>query len=695
MVDALKSPAPASKDGMIVLHQLLHGYAEGHRLLSGSIEVPEDLSRVMLRLSDLSGSNVSIGFDEYITGYPLPSLDAYALAKSWYAPEMPRPGCVWTHTILIPFAAMRALATLDGLRSLFKRPGERVIRDTYAKPLVLEKAPEARLTQMPGSGVLEALLSAHYGKGNIPVLIAARTSTEFEDLLFALWSQKWPRLRMTFTFCTGALSARFFERRPFDIQCVPIQSTRSVSLDIIEAVAIEPIVANSKACEIAPWALEAAEDAVRADGSGFRKFIWAVADETGDRTDFASFTSIFDAVRRSVQLDEMVDLVIKYFPSAKEGIRLKSLLFGDRDDDASISLPIYDERDVLLTLGTASAFESFDCGTLRLRERSARLCIAASDSAISLVGELFRSTLNPLGEEILAALIASMEPEVARRITSRQPQFLPALFQANPSLATSPQLWTAGGDRRREQFEAVAVHQDLDPKLVGGIVRALLESGTEALIRRALDLWGKWAVFETLDWIDAHQGSLSYACREALRLHLPIVMDWADGKSFNSFGSLYAVARVVGPDALTVSKQDSGVWIRNFRRLQKDAKESEMNYVCAFLLALGLNNSRPSPMELLTESFERVHKAAETEHLSDDAWSVVEPFLPELSWLSNWDKCERLRRGLISAFIENAWPIAGLKERVIHNEELFKLLAKSARKVDGGEEFFRDSRFLS
>src|ERR1700722_10510293 len=106
MVDALKSPVHASKDGMIVVHQLLHGYAEGLRLLEGSIEVPEDLSRVMLRLSDLSGSNISIGFDEYITGYPLPSLDAYALAKSWYAPEMPRPGCVWTHTILIPFAGM-------------------------------------------------------------------------------------------------------------------------------------------------------------------------------------------------------------------------------------------------------------------------------------------------------------------------------------------------------------------------------------------------------------------------------------------------------------------------------------------------------------------------------------------------------------------------------------------------------------
>jgi len=61
------------------------------------------------------------------------------------------------------------------------------------------------------------------------------------------------------TFCTP------LERRPFDIQCVPIQLTRSVSLDILEAIAIEPIVANSKSREIALWALEAAEDAVSAE----------------------------------------------------------------------------------------------------------------------------------------------------------------------------------------------------------------------------------------------------------------------------------------------------------------------------------------------------------------------------------------------------------------------------------------------
>ena len=142
-----------------------------------------------------------------------------------------------------------------------------------------------------------------------------------------------------------------------------------------------------------------------------------------------------------------------------------------------------------------------------------------------------------------------------------------------------------------------------------------------------------------------------------------------------------------------MSEQESSVWIRNFRRLQSDAKESELNYVCAFLLALGLNNSAPSPMELLSESFQRVHEAARIEHLSDDAWFVVEPFVPELSWLSNWDKCERLRRGLIAACVKYRWSITELKGRAINNDELFRQLGKSAKKVDGGEGLFRGGAF--
>lgn len=689
MANALKIPASEGKAGSMAIHQLLHGYAEGHRLLESSIEVPEDLTRLVLRLSDLSGSNISSGFEEYITGYPLNSLNAYALAKTWYAPEMPRPGCVWTHTLVIPAEAMSKVTCLDGLRILFKRPSEHSSTSAYGKPLLWERVSCSERIHSPQPDVLQALLALHYGKENVPVLLATRNSKEFEDLVFAVWSQKWPRLRMGFTFCTGALSARLFERRPFDVQCIPASSTRGVLLDLVEAGGVEPVVANSASFENAMWITEAAADAWSTEGGALRQFIWSVADDSSDRKDFVSFILIFDALQRPVELGDLVALVALYFPQASTGRRIKTLLFGEPQPHVLLPLPVREEKDVLFAIGTASEYQGLDGELLHLRERSERLCIDHADIASSLLGELFRSTLNPLGEEILAGIISGMEPEMARRITSRQSQFLPALFQAKPSLASSPQLWVAGGDRKRELFEAVATHENLDPKLIGGIIDALLESGSDALMRRALDRWGSDAVFETLDWIAGHDGAMSETTRDALKSHLSSVLDWVETKPVESFGAFLAVVRVVAGYASKISQRESTVWLRTFQRLQSTGKESELTYIGAFLLALGLNNSPPSPIELVAESFERVHDAARTERLSDNAWIIVEPFVPELSWLSNWDKCERLRRGLISAFVRYRWPASEFRTRIKDNEVL-RQLVKSARRVDGGEELVRE-----
>ena len=688
MANAIKTIPSENRTGSAVIHQLLHGYAEGHRLLESSIDVPEDLTRLVLRLSDLSGSKISSGFDEYITGYPLKSLRAYALAKTWYAAEMPRPGCVWTHTLVIPEEMMPRLVRLDSLRLLFRRPGEHSPRSVYGKPLTFDTNVDSEQEGALQKDMLQSVLAVHYGPTDTPVLLAARSSKEFEDLVFAVWAQKWPDLRMTFTFCTGALSARFFERRPFDVQCIPAVSSRGVLLDLVEAGINEPTVVNSSHSEVAPWVIAAATDALYGGGSSLRNFVWFVAGHSSNRKDFAAFASLYDALQTDLGLEDLLSLVTELFPGPGDGSHLKSLLFGGRRENDDVFLPRFEEQDVLLAIGTTNHYQSFDADILKLTERGTILCADKPDTATWLVGELFRSTLNPLGEEILAGIISSMEPEVARRVANKQPQFLPALFQAKPSLACSSQLWLAGGDRRRELFEAVATHKDLDPRVIKSIVRALLESNSDGLMRRAFDQWGRDAIFETLDWMSEQDGAISDSCREALRIHVSVVADWAEIGSVGTFASFHALVRIVAPRVSEISNRNSEVWLRNFERLESKGRDGEVSYVCAFLLALGLSNSPPAPLDLIEASFERVHEAARTQRLTDNAWFIVEPFVPELSWLFNWDKCERLRRGLVSAFLRYGWSRSELKLRIKSNDLRWDI-GRSANRVDGGEQFNR------
>jgi hypothetical protein len=46
-----------------------------------------------------------------------------------------------------------------------------------------------------------------------------------------------------------------------------------------------------------------------------------------------------------------------------------------------------------------------------------------------------------------------------------------------------------------------------------------------------------------------------------------------------------------------------------------------------------------------------LHSAAASERMPYDTWVRLERILPSLGWF-NWDKCERLRRGLFRCFLE-------------------------------------------
>ena len=688
MANALKQPSPSVQKPS--LHQLLHGYAEGHRLLEGSFTLQDDLTRLMLRMSDLSGSSMVAGFEDYITGYPLASINAYALAKTWYAPEMPRPGCVWTHTLVIPSQVLTEIPSLRALLAIFKRPTEETFRGQYSKDLALDTvlsqripAPALPLDEMRQE--FPPLLWSYYGMGDRPVILAAKSSREFESLIFALWSQQWPSLRLGFTFCTGSLATRTFAGRPFDLQCVPTVMAREVLLEASGGSSAEPLLIPPFPTTYPQWMSSAVSDALSPGGAEIREFLWAAGDGSGVRAEFVSYMTIFDALSNSPDVSAVVTLIAKLFPEPSAGASLKKMLFGQQP--LRRWLAGHGERDTLFAIATTADYHIFNADALSIKERTAKLCGEEPESARWLVGKLFQSSLNPLGEEILAGLIAAMEPEMAGQVTSQHPQFLPALFRAKPTLATSAQLWLAGGDRRRELFESVASHEDLDSATLGGVIGAMLESGSDGFIRRALDRWGQPAVFHTLDWIEAHNGGMSESCRVALTFHLTSVMEWIEASPARSIESLVAVAHAVAPYASKISHNDSTVWLRTFRSLP-NRKEDDKNYIGALLLALAFANAPPTPLELIGESFELVHEAARRESLSDSAWVIIEPLVPELSWLSNWDKCERLRRGLISAFVRNNWPVSEMARR-IKDHDLVQQLLRSAKKADGGDDFLR------
>ncbi|MBR5014201.1 MAG: hypothetical protein IKY16_06310 [Bacteroidales bacterium] len=105
----------------MIIHQALHGYNQGHNRLASSFPLSaqdDDKMKMLSDWSEYSGSNDN----SYITTYPLSDGKHYVIAKSWYADDMERPGCVWTHSLIVDLDNLDEKFDFRSLVGLFKRP---------------------------------------------------------------------------------------------------------------------------------------------------------------------------------------------------------------------------------------------------------------------------------------------------------------------------------------------------------------------------------------------------------------------------------------------------------------------------------------------------------------------------------------------------------------------------------------------
>ena len=106
------------------------------------------------------------------------TVDYYALACTWPAPEMGRPGCVWTHTLLIGTELLAQLCRPEALLSLFRRPslqsGFKDFLEGVPLPCGAESRPEG--DKALGAELIRALYG---GVSPYTVLTVSRSLSEY------------------------------------------------------------------------------------------------------------------------------------------------------------------------------------------------------------------------------------------------------------------------------------------------------------------------------------------------------------------------------------------------------------------------------------------------------------------------------------------------------------------------------------
>ena len=175
----------------IRVHQALHGYADGHRLLASSKKLNTRDQKTMLIMSDVSGAGSSLDPLGYLTGYPLPDSGVYAMARTWAAVEMARPGCVWTHTLLIDFDDLAQLDEMSFVERAFRRPSMNSPHTEYTTPLMIGCTNESETPSLANVDSLRRVLSALYQFPKDKILCGVED--ESPRIALEVWAQQWPR----------------------------------------------------------------------------------------------------------------------------------------------------------------------------------------------------------------------------------------------------------------------------------------------------------------------------------------------------------------------------------------------------------------------------------------------------------------------------------------------------------------------
>ena len=391
------------RKSQLVVGQTLHGYRDGHELLASSTDLQREARRLLLSMSDLAGHGFADKFDGYLTGYPVPALGKYALGRTWYAHEVERPGCVWTHTLLIDFADLPRLDPAQSVLHYFRRPTSLEEKGSYESPLKIEvRGAAASALREVDECACVRLVDALYGERMAPVLVEASHAGEFDDLVFAIWAQQWPRLRRSFSFCTGALSLRSLGKSLLDLQIVP--RSRRMSAERANPLVRGIDLASSENRPTYEEWLTAAVTDLRLGGSPLRTFLRDYgADVPPERASFRPLARSFLAVegvrRNLVSVDELVLAVGEGFPNPASAVCLKrDIFFALKRTYGDVGVS---ETDLLLAALRTESDAAFDLEDLGIEERASRVIRSEGASSTTLLRLLLESPRNATGQRLL------------------------------------------------------------------------------------------------------------------------------------------------------------------------------------------------------------------------------------------------------------------------------------------------------
>lgn len=569
----------------------------------------------MYHLSAASDLATDVKLDpatSYVTGLPLVESRRYALIRTWAAPEMPRPGCVWSHVMLLDEYILSTHANLSLLFSLFQDPRQ-VSRSFYAQPLVPDGKVET-CPSLPSEELVSRIISPYYS--HQPTFLSAGAGVEaLETAIAAVWSQQWPRLRMEFSFRTAQLGARPRRTARYDVQVAQFAAGEDA--------------AGSH------WVDAATDDATAGEVTPLRRFMWRYGRDMKDprgRFRLLVETYLVSQLEQTFPMATAVR-VFDEVPEDADGAILKNDILGFDTNSLSIC-PSVSFLDMLRLLDTKGSDFAVDISGIE--QRFGRLSAAEVAEVVNFAAA-DGNRLDQLRDRIVEWTISRADDEIVNSVVA-EPLRMTILI-ARPDLITARAVEDLSGPDLSRLFAVsetpatmatvvdVAVRRD-----VGEGAAEMLKRSPELTVRSVIDAAGKRELHQS--W---YRQVANY--RDVL-LDLDLLQYAA------SLGDVLTIAQLTNLERSIFSLAGSSEhWAARWNSLRRDVPEQGVLDIESDLLVHAIDEASQASWSLIEAVLPELRGTINARPLNGTAREILDRSLPSIGY-DNWDLNRRILLGL-------------------------------------------------
>lgn len=654
------------------IEQMLHGYDTGHRLLAGSVLLMsrEDMDTIAT-LSDWSEYVASGGNESsYVTAYPLTESGYYVIAKTWYAKEIKRPGCVWTHSLLIPFDLLNVVDDFKRLSTLFVRPSVEEGFDRYSHSIEYDNrqysaADYQALTvgREVAASVLMAFLAGQSGSLKFS---SVKDNQPYESLMLAAMTAVPMEMMRQVSWTTGTGYLRKVNGKSFTCQII------SQSNEPLQKVDYD---------DIEPWIQYVVDALIRGDVNQGQLIRMFAEDIAGSVDYYSAIVKVLytledflktgeDSVKR---YNDVLNIIAQAFPTKSEGRIIKKLCASKTFSDRYCK-----DKDFFYLFATLPIGDVLNVEETGIDERWQKYISANHEEYLKLLGNVCASgDSNEWGLKVMKKsgdILTS--PDIAAMIRGDYQLFSTIVF-LSPSLLDKVELEVITSADMEKILPLI-----LDEKTQGGFTRwnALFEQ----LLNKSVEINDPLAglIFSKthdatgilLDYINADVSRYVISpLREQLRRKKGDILRWLAGVDTITGNVAYAIVNVVEGHERVVVSFGARVW-QPFLGLQYHNLRAE---VYAFLFALSFNWPSDSvALALMRFAFEPLHELEKLGKLGYSNWAYIAQYMESVMIWEEWDKCKKMRKTVVKRLKR-----AGFDKSILDNYTTSKSLNEQLMKM--------------